>query len=221
MAWLGFSLAFMAFFASHSLLVRPAVKTWLITRIGATCFTLLYSAMSFGVLIWLVIAARQAPFVPIWSWAPWQNYVPLVAMLPVCLILVFSIGRPNPFSFGGAHNERFNPQEPGIVRVTRHPLLLALAIWAIGHIVPNGDVAHVILFGVFACFALVGRRIIDRRKQREMGETWHSLSTAVRQTPLMPSLISVGALIKLVFGVTLYCALIAFHGVIFGVSPLP
>ena len=37
-------------------------------------------------------------------------------------------------------------------------------------LVPNGDLAHVILFGTFAGFALLGQRLIDRRKRREMGK---------------------------------------------------
>jgi hypothetical protein len=66
------------------------------------------------------------------DWAPWQYHVVLVVMLPVCLILSLAIARPNPFSFGGARNETFDPARPGIVRLNRHPLLLALALWSDG-----------------------------------------------------------------------------------------
>ena len=106
-------------------------------------------------------------------------YVPLTKMLPVCLIIAVTIGRPNPFSFGGARNERFDPSRPGIVRVTRHPLLLALALWAAAHVAPNGDLAHGVLFGTFAAFALLGGCLIDRRRQREMGTGWHRLLSKV------------------------------------------
>lgn len=47
--------------------------------------------------------------------------------------------------------------------------LWALSLWALAHVVPNGDLAHVILFGNFAAFALLGQRLVDRRRQRDMG----------------------------------------------------
>ncbi|MBZ0227983.1 MAG: NnrU family protein [Bauldia sp.] len=68
-----------------------------------------YSLSSLAVLVWLVGAARRAPHVPLWHWAPWRDYVPLASMLPVCLILALAIARPNPFSFGGARNDSFDP----------------------------------------------------------------------------------------------------------------
>ena len=142
-------------------------------------------------------------------------------MGPVCLILALSIGRPNPFSFGGARNDQFDPARPGIVRVWRHPLLLALALWAAAHVVPNGDLAHVILFGTFAAFALLGGRLIDRRKRREMGPEWQRMRDRVADAPLLSASPSVGTLLPLVAGVALYGALLWAHPFLFGVSPLP
>jgi uncharacterized membrane protein len=147
--------------------------------------------------------------------------VTLTLMLPVCLILALGIARPNPFSFGGARNDRFDPMRPGIVRFSRHPLLLALALWAAAHVVPNGDLAHVILFGTFAGFALVGMRLVDRRKKREMGATWNRLETVRQQAPLLPPPVSwAEAAIRVALGIALYAALLWLHPWLFGVSPL-
>lgn len=187
-------------------------------RLGQAGFTLAYSALSLGVLAWLIGAAGRAPHVSLWGWAPWQAHVPLTVMLPVCLILGLSIARPNPFSFGGARNDRFDPTQPGIVRWSRHPLLLALALWAAAHVVPNGDLAHVILFGTFAAFALLGGRLIDRRKRREMGAQWQRLHRAVADTPMIAGRFTV---VRLLAGLLLYIGLIWLHPVLFGVSPLP
>jgi uncharacterized membrane protein len=142
-------------------------------------------------------------------------------MLPVCVMLALSIARPNPFSFGGARNDRFDPARPGIVRWSRHPLLVALALWAGAHLVPNGDLAHVFLFGTFAVFALLGGHLIDRRKRREMGGEWHRLRAVVDGGPLWPRSVSRGDVMRLSVGVVLYAALIGIHPVLFGVSPLP
>ena len=221
MAWLEFCAAFAVFFLSHSLPVRPAVRSWLQARLGQGGFTLGYSVLSLAVLAWLIEAAGRAPYLPLWGWAAWHALVPLAVMLAVCLILSFSLARPNPFSFGGTQNDRFDPSQPGIVRFTRHPFLLALALWATAHIVPNGDLAHVILFGSFAGFAVLGGRLIDRRKQREMGGNWHDFRNSVAGAPVFSHSISTGGVLRLLAGLALYAMLLWAHPYLFGVSPLP
>lgn len=222
MGWTEYAAAFTAFFLTHALPIRPPLRPWLVARLGPQGFGLAYSALSLAVLAWLIGAAGRAPFVPLWPWASWQLHVPLAAMLPVCLILAMAIGRPNPFSFGGARNEAFDPARPGVVRLTRHPLLLALAIWATAHVVPNGDLAHVLLFGTFAVFALVGGRLVARRKHREMGADWARLDAARKAAPLPPPPRSWPAFgLRLALGAALYFGLLWLHPWLFGVSPLP
>lgn len=221
MGWLEFAAAYAAFFITHSVPVRAPLRPLLQTALGRRGFTLGYSALSLVALAWLIIAAGRAPFVPLWDWAPWQVHVPLIAMLPVCLILALAIARPNPFSFGGARNDLFDPARPGIVRLHRHPLLLALVLWATAHAVPNGDLAHLILFGTFAVFATLGTRLVDRRRQREMGDTWQKLGREDASTPLWPTSLTGDDALRLVAGLVLYAALIWLHPAVIGVSPLP
>lgn len=218
MDWGEYALAFAAFFLSHSLPVRPPLRRWLVSRLGAAGFGLAYSALSLGVLIWVIGAAGRAPYVPLWEWAPWQNHVVLAVMLPVCVMLAMAIARPNPFSFGGARNAAFDPARPGIVWMARHPLLAALGLWALAHVVPNGDLAHVILFGTFAGFALLGGRLIDKRKQREMGRDWYDLRAAMAKAP--PVSLSGETLWRVLAGLLLYALLIWLHPEVIGVDPL-
>lgn len=140
-------------------------------------------------------------------------------MLPVCLILALAIARPNPFFFAGAQNDRFDPARPGLMRLTRHPLLLALALWAGAHRLANGDLAHAILFGTSAGFALLGMRLIDRRRRREMGADWKQLDAARRHAPPRP-ISWPGACLRLTLGGGLYATLLWLHPWLFGVSPL-
>ena len=220
MDWAEYALAFAAFFLTHSLPVRPPVRPWLVARLGHAGFGLGYSALSLGILAWLIGAAGRAPYLPLWPWAAWQTHVVPAVMLPVCLILALAVARPNPFSFGGAANDRFDPARPGIVRLTRHPLLLALALWAGAHLLANGDLAHALLFGTFAGFALLGMRLIDRRKRRETGAAWARLEAARCRGPLRPASWP-GVVLRLGLGGVLYAALVWVHPWLFGVSPLP
>ncbi|MBK5945733.1 NnrU family protein [Rhodobacter veldkampii DSM 11550] len=219
MGWNEFAFAFAAFFLTHSIPIRPPLRPWAVARLGHAGFGIAYSALSLAVLAWLIAAAGRAPYVPLWDWAPWQNHVVLAVMLPVCVILSLAIARPNPFSFGGAQNDRFDPARPGIVRLTRHPLLLALGIWSAAHILPNGDLAHVILFGTFAGFAMLGGRLVDRRRQREMGQRWHDLRAALSECPASLSL-TADTVLRLAAGLMLYAGLIWLHPLVIGVDPL-
>lgn len=163
--WGGFALAVLFFLATHAVPARPAVKGRLVATLGRGGYGAAYGVVSIAALAWLIVAARQAPFVPVAGFATWQLAAPFVLMLPACLVVAFALGRPNPYSFGGVHDERFDPAHPGIVRLTRHPFLAAIALWSAGHTIANPDLAHVILFGGFLLLALAGMAMIDRRRR--------------------------------------------------------
>ncbi|SMR72656.1 Uncharacterized membrane protein [Aliiroseovarius halocynthiae] len=215
--WITYIIAIILFFLTHSLPVRPVSKARIVARIGAPGFTIGYSALSIAALGFVIYAANNAPITQLWPWAPWQNHVTLLAMAFAVAIAALAIGRPNPLSFGGRHNGSFDPNAPGIAGWIRHPLLAALLIWALGHLVPNGNLSHVILFGIFGVFAAFGMRIIDRRQKRILGaETWAHLSRTRHQIRF-----NIGGLIRLAIGLAVYLALIHLHGPVIGAYPLP
>ena len=214
--WGEFIAAFVVFFLSHSIPVRPAVKSRIVTKTGALGFTLLYSALSIAVLTWIIIAAGRAPYVEIWGWADWQNHVPLTGMFVATLIVTMVFGQPNPLSFGGWNNDRFDPGKPGLIGWIRHPLLVALLIWSVAHLVPNGNLAHVIVFGLFAGFSILGMAIIDRRARRILGvDTWQHLSKTRRSLTITRRGIT-----RIAIGSLIYLALLYSHEWVIGVSPL-
>ena len=219
MSWLEFASVFALFFATHSIPVRPKIKAQIVGMIGGRGFAIGYSILSVGTLWLLIWSAGRAPFVELWPQTPALRHAAQHGMLAACLVIAFTIGRPNPFSFGGLRNDAFDPARPGIVRITRHPILLALALWGGAHILPNGDLAHVLMFGVLGGFAVGGRVLIDRRKRREMGaERWEALDNAVRQTSLPPRPLSWGGVcLRVLGGVALFTSLLALHPFVIGV----
>jgi uncharacterized membrane protein len=182
--WIEMAIAFVLFLASHGLPGRPAVRRRLVTALGEAGYLAVYSIVSLLALGWLIVAAGRAPYVETWAFAPWQLWAPNLAMPLVCLLVAFGIAAPNPLSFGGRGVQRFDPDRPGIAGITRHPLLWALVLWSASHLLPNGDLAHLLLFGSFAVFAVLGMFAIDRRLKRSLGETeWARLA---RRTSLLP-----------------------------------
>lgn len=219
MGWPGFTVVFAAFFLTHSVPLRPAVRARLVSVMGARGFGMAYSVLSLGMLALLIHAAGRAPYVLLWPQMPWQVHAVQVGMLAVCILLAISVARPNPLSFGGAGNDRFDPDRPGVVRFVRHPVLVALGLWAGLHLLPNGDLAHVLLFGVLAGFAFAGMRLVDRRKRRQMGEAaWAELCREVAEGPVIPRPGSwVGLLFRAAIGFLAYGVLVGLHPYVIGV----
>lgn len=175
--WGEYALAWAVFLASHLVPARPALRRPLVRLCGEAAFTLGYSVVSIAVLAWLVGAAGRAPSLPLWGWAAWQAWVPNIAMPLAFVLLALGAGIPNPFSIGGARSGLYDPARPGVLALTRHPVLWGVTLWAGAHVPPNGDLAHVLMFGGFALFGLVGMRALDGRRRRGWGEArWDAMA---------------------------------------------
>ncbi|MFZ3237690.1 MAG: NnrU family protein, partial [Stellaceae bacterium] len=72
---------------------------------------------------------------------------------------------------------------PGIMRVTRHPVMWALGLWALSHLAANGDLRSIWFFGVIAALALGGTLLIDRKKQIALGSYWQRLAGVTSNIP--------------------------------------
>jgi len=225
--WADFLLAAVVFVTSHALPLRPALRRPATAVLGDRWFTAVYSVVSVAALAWLIVAAGRAPYVEVWPPAPWQAWVPFLTMLPVCLLVACAVGVPNALSFGGPA-AGFDPARPGVAGVARHPLLWAMTLWAGAHAVPNGDLAHLLLFGGLGGFALVGMVAIDSRRRRLWGEArWQDLARATSALPLAALVRGRWRprgrppVIRLVIGLGLYLALLLLHRPVIGLSPLP
>ncbi len=220
--------ALAAFLLSHSLPARPTVRAALVEALGRGPYLLLYSSLSLLLLVWLVSAVGRAPYVALWPFAPWQTWVPVLVMPFVCLLASLGLLASNPFSLGG-RDAGFDPERPGIVGITRHPLLWALTLWAGAHALAKGDLAHVVLFGTFAFFSLLGAWAIDRRRQAMMGfSAWQALA---RNAPFLPfghvgrtrlagwSLRAL--LLRSLLAVAVFLVLLTLHAPLIGLSPVP
>lgn len=212
------ALAVTVFLVSHSLTNRTALRRPAEALLGRLGFTLAYSVLSLALLSWIILAYAAAPTWVLWDQARWMRWVPAIAMLPACLALAAGMATPNPFSIGPG-GRGFNPARPGLLRLTRHPLLWGLALWAGAHIVPNGDVAALMVFVPLLLLALVGPKVLDAKRRRTLGARWEDMA-ALTGRPRWIMLREIG-LWRLLAGMALYGALIALHPMAIGVSPAP
>lgn len=227
--WAEFVLALLLFFGSHAVPARPPVRRRLVAALGLRGYLVAYSLLSVVLLGWLVVASARAPFVPLWDYAAWQAWVPNIAMPVVCVLLVLGLSSPNPLSMSAVRGAAFDPARPGIVALVRHPVLWAALLWALAHLVPNGDLAHVILFGLLALLAGGGMLIFDRRQRRRLGEEeWARLAAHSSNLPFRGLRGSGGIALpggadvwRLAAALLLYALLLLAHEPVIGVPPLP
>lgn len=213
-----FLVACAVFLLAHALPGATGLRGALVARLGRTGYLVGYSVLSTVLLVWLVWAALRAPHVALWAPSRELALVPFAAMAPACLLLAAGAGRANPvsLSFRGGPADA---ARPGILALTRHPVLWALALWGLGHAAANPDLVSVLLFGGLGAFALAGMPVLEGRARRR-GERE---AFALREGPLGARLrraASPRLAAELAAGLALYAGLLALHGPVIGVDPL-
>src|ERR1700737_4604965 len=106
------------------------------------------------------------------TWLRGNLRAPLCVMPLAAILVIGGYPPPNPTAVGMERAAGADDPAPGILRVTRHPVMWAIGLWAISHVVANGDAASVLFFGAIAGLALGGTVLIDRKKQLALGSNW-------------------------------------------------
>ncbi len=169
MDWAEFILALAAFLGSH--IIPARLRGPLVARLGRRAYVIGYSLLSLALLYWLVVAAGRAPFVEIWPQWPWTRWLVNIAM-PLAILAGLTAGMAG--------------------------LMAGFALWGGAHLLANGDLAHVVLFGLLLSYAGFGLGLALRRGLTLRRDWW-----------------------RLALALLLWAALLHLHPLVIGVSPLP
>jgi uncharacterized membrane protein len=178
------------FLGIHSIaLAAPDFRRRSVARMGEGPWKGLYAAVSAVGLVLIVYGfhlARQSPVV-LYTPPEWMRYVTGLLMLPVFPLLIAAY-------------------LPGRIKsAMKHPMLAAVKFWALGHLLANGSLADVLLFGGFLAWAVMDRISLKRRVQTVPGVSAGRFNDAI----------------AVVLGLGIYVLFIAWaHMRLFGVSPL-
>jgi uncharacterized membrane protein len=159
-------------------------------RLGEWPWKALYSVVAVAGLVLVVWGYGLARAEPVVLYAPpvWLRHLALLLLVPVFPLLLAAY-------------------LPGRIKaVTGHPMLAATKLWALAHLLANGTLADVVLFGSFLVWAVADRVSMKRREERP-----------IPSAP--PSRLN--DIVAVVGGLALYAAFVLWaHAWLFGVSPI-
>jgi uncharacterized membrane protein len=158
------TLAVLAFVGGHFLLSSPPVRGPVVASVGELAFSGIYPALMLAAFIWMVRAFRGASFIPLWSVPPDVRVIPAIVMPFACLLLVGSLTVRNPTMIMQSIAASGDPA-PGLLKVTRYPMLWAFGLWAVAHLIVNGEMAAQLLVGGIAILAFGGTLAIDAKRR--------------------------------------------------------
>jgi uncharacterized membrane protein len=213
-------IAGIAFFGSHTLLSSTRLRGSLRDQIGEHGFLAIYSLTGLVTFAWFVVAYSRAPVMPVWTPPQWTAWVPIVLMPFASLLLVAGYSTSNPTAVGMERSARADDPAPGIMRVTRHPVMWAIGLWALAHLAANGDLASICFFGVIGALALGGTILIDRKKQLALGSNWQRLANLSSNIPFAALLAGRTRLRRRDIGLLRPLAALLLYAVLFLAHPL-
>jgi uncharacterized membrane protein len=146
MIWL--VLGLVGFLGVHSFsIVAHGARTGLVARYGEGAFKGVYAIVSVASLMLITWGYGEARLDPVQLWVPptWARHLVWLLMVPVFPLLVAAYA-------------------PGKIRsAVGHPMLTAVKAWAFAHLIANGTLADLLLFGGFLAWAVADRISLKRR----------------------------------------------------------
>jgi uncharacterized membrane protein len=215
-------LATLVFIGIHAL---PAtrLRTVAVKALGEGAYLGLFSLTSLAVLVWMGIEYKRAPFEGLW---PGLRLVP-VAVVPLAFVLLACgiLGR-NPTAAGQSAALRSADPARGMIRITRHPVMWAIILWAASHLLAIGSLQAVIFFGGLLLLAAAGTTLQDARKAAQLGEDWKRFAALTSNVPFVAVAQGRNRVVwreigwwRPAAGLAAFAALLWLHAWLFGVRP--
>jgi uncharacterized membrane protein len=177
------------FLGAHTLTTQRELRVRIIASTGEGTYKILYSlvsAVGLALIVWGFARYRATGWIDVWYPPVAMKHIAVALMLPAVIMVVASYIRGR------------------IYTTLKHPMLAGVKLWAAAHLLANGDLGSIILFGSFLAWAVFDRISLKRRKDTG--------------GPPIPVGGPTNDLIAIAVGVIAYLALaFAFHPAVIGV----
>jgi len=220
------------FLAIHFLVSGTRLRDALVRVIGEGPYMGLFSLASLAAIVWLVMSFNKADGgsgdTTLYSLGAGVNHLAIPVVALAFFLGVQGLLAPNPTSIRQEGAVAKEGTIHGVVRITRHPFLWGVAIWAAFHLAANGNLASVIFFGTFLVLSLFGTISIDAKRKRKLGDAWIAFAQKTSNIPF-------GAIVagrnklhlsedfgwRFLVAVLVFLAVLFSHARLFHVSPFP
>src|ERR1700754_2324043 len=177
------------FLGAHTLTTQREFRARIIASTGEGTYKIFYSlvsAIGLALIVWGFARYRATGWIDVWYPPVAMRHITVALMLPAVIMVVASYIRGR------------------IYTTLKHPMLAGVKLWAAAHLLANGDLGSIILFGSFLAWAVFDRITLKRRSDGG--------------GPPIPGGGPANDLIAVAVGVVAYLALaFAFHPVVIGV----
>lgn len=185
-------LGLVAFFGVHTLTTQRELRARVVASMGEGAYKIGYALISLlglVLIVWGFAHYRSTEWIDIWHPPRALKHFAAALMLPAVILVVAAYIRGR------------------IYTALKHPMLAGIKLWAAAHLLANGDLGGIILFGSFLAWAVFDRISLKRR--------------ADPGAPPIPVGGLTNDLIAVAVGIVAYLALaFAFHPVVIGVPVL-
>jgi uncharacterized membrane protein len=176
-----------AFLAIHFLISGTSLRDRITGAIGEGPYMGLFSLASIAALVWIVIAfgpARNSPEnISFWGIGHANRDPAIVLVLLGFLLAVPGLLTNSPTRVRGDSQVDKPDAAKGMIRITRHPFLWGAALWAAGHLLANGRLADIILFGGLLILTVFGPLFIDAKRTRALGDRYRAFMAKTSNIP--------------------------------------
>jgi uncharacterized membrane protein len=192
-----------AFVGTHFAMSHP-LRAPMVKALGAGGFQAAYNVVSLAALAWVYFAFVAAPPADLPGSGDAGWIAATIITLPAMILLAGSFSGnpalPTPMAEAQARAE-----PKGVFKVTRHPMMWAIGLWALSHLVLFWSVRTMVTALAIGILALVGARFQDAKKEVLMGEAWAEWESKTSYWPQLGRLLGVGA-VPLIVGTALWLA---------------
>ena len=141
-------LGLIVFLGTHVFTMARGPRARLIERIGEGPYKGLYSLVTVAGVVLIAIGFgryRAAGYIPVWEPPVWTRHLALLLVWPAFVMFVA-------------------PYFPGRIKgALKHPMLAGVKVWALAHLLANGDLGSILLFGSILAWAVAARISVKRR----------------------------------------------------------
>lgn len=226
------ALACAFFLCIHLMVSGTTLKDQIIGGIGKIAYYLLFALFSVVGLIWMSVAFVVAlnnhdgfnhTF---WTAPLFLRILALPANFIAFLLIVLGVLTPSATNLLSLHKL---PEKPvyGVVRISRHPVLAGIGLWATIHLICNGNLASWVYFGSLLAVCALGANNIDRKREAIFGESYRTFKKRTSIVPFVAIIEGRTAFIpdelgyaKMFLAAATFAVFAVLHELLFGIRAL-